>query len=277
MLVEPASLEAALGDPHLRIVDATWYLPAQGRDARVEYAAGHLPGAIHLDLSRDLGDATATVRNMSAPPAVLAKTFAAAGVGTAHRAVVYDRLAGFSAGRVWWALRLAGHPDASLLDGGYERWIAEGRAVTDEVPALAPAHFESDPQPALLAERERVLEVLRSGGARIIDAREPERFRGVGPEPTRHKGHIPGSASVPYTENLAGDPPRLRPLGELRELYRAAGVRFDEPVITTCGSGVTASLTAFVLALLGHPHVAVYDGSWAEWGDADDTPVEAGP
>lgn len=276
LLVSPAELAARLGDPRLRIIDASWYLPEHGRDARAEYAAAHLPAAVFLDLATDLADPSAPIRNTVARPESLARTFAAAGIGTEHDVVVYDRLGGFSAGRVWWTLRYAGHERASLLDGGFARWVAEGHPVTAEIPHPLPAHFDAAPRPEWLATREDVLGALERGDALVVDARSRARFRGEGEEHARHKGHIPGSASVPYSENLAGDPPAMRPPDELRERYEREGVRFDRPVITTCGSGVSACLTAFALTRLGHRHVRVYDGSWAEWGNRDDVPIETG-
>lgn len=276
LLVSGAWLESRLGDPGLRVVDATWYLPAQARDARAEFAASHVPGAIFLELSTDLADVRAPLRNTVAAPEALARVFASRGIGTDHHVVVYDRLGGYSAGRVWWTLRYAGHDRVSLLDGGFARWVAEGRPVTAEVQSFAPAAFVAQPRPGLLRSKAEVLRALAGGSTQIVDARSTARFRGEGEEHTRHKGHIPGSRSVPYDANLAGDPPAFKPLAELRAVYERAGVRFDRPIVTTCGSGVTAGLNAFALALLGHTDVSVYDGSWAEWGDSDDVPIATG-
>jgi thiosulfate/3-mercaptopyruvate sulfurtransferase len=276
LLVSGDWLESHLRDPGLRIVDASWYLPAQSRDARAEYAASHVPGAIFLDLSSDLADVRAPLRNTVAAPAALARVLASRGIGTAHHVVVYDRLGGYSAGRVWWTLRYAGHARVSLLDGGFARWVAERRAVTAEVAVFPPAEFVARPRPELLRGKADVLRALADGSAQLVDARSAARFRGEGEEHTRHKGHIPGSRSVPWDANLAGDPPAFKPLEELRAAYERAGVRFDRPVITTCGSGVTAALDAFALALLGHANVSLYDGSWAEWGDSDDVPIATG-
>jgi thiosulfate/3-mercaptopyruvate sulfurtransferase len=276
LLVDGDWLESRLADPGVRVIDATWYLPAQGRDARAEYAASHIPGAVHLDLSSDLADPNAPLRNTVGAPDALARVFAGHGIGSAHHVVVYDRLAGFSAGRVWWTLRYLGHARVSLLDGGFARWVAEGRPVTAELPRLEPAAFVAVERPGLLSRKSDVLRALRDGGAQIVDARSAARFRGEGEEHTRHKGHIPGSRSVPYDANLKGDPPSFRSLAELRARYVQAGVALDKPIITTCGSGVTAALDAFALALLGHTDVSVYDGSWAEWGDADDVPIATG-
>jgi thiosulfate/3-mercaptopyruvate sulfurtransferase len=276
LLVEPAWLEPRLADPNLRVIDGSWYLPAMKRDARAEYAAAHLPGAVFLDLSTDLADVRAPLRNTVAAPDALARTFAARGIGSDHHVVVYDGLGGYSAGRIWWTLRYAGHANVSLLDGGFPRWRAEGRPVTSEVPAQPPARFAAMPRPDLLRSKADVLRVLREGGAQIVDARSAARFRGTGEEHTKHVGHIPGSHSVPYDASLTGDPPRFKSPTELREIYARAGVDLDRPIITSCGSGVTAALDAFALALVGHPNVSVYDGSWAEWGDSDDVPIAMG-
>ncbi len=277
LLVDPGWLELRLAeDPALRVIDASWYLPDMKRDARAEYAEAHIPGAIFIDLSSDLSDRSAPLRNTLASPDALARAFGSRGIGTENPVVVYDRLGGYSAGRVWWTLRYLGHEHVSLLDGGFGRWAAESRPVTSKVAKLRAVEFRARPNPALLADKAGVRRALASGGAQVVDARSRARFRGEGEEHTRHKGHMPGARSVPYDSNLVGNPPRVRPLEELRAAYERAGVDLSRPIITTCGSGVTAALDAFALALLGHTNVSLYDGSWAEWGDSDDVPIATG-
>ena len=277
LLVDPDWLHGQLDEPDLRVVDCSWYLPDAQRNARAEYEDAHIPGAVHLDLSTDLADLSSAIRNTIAKPDALGRTFGRAGIGSGDRVVLYDRLAGYSAGRVWWALRYAGHERAALLDGGFERWRHERKPVRGGRESHEAASFSAREQPRWRASRRDVLRVVETGGATIVDARGAPRFRGEAPESTRRRGHIPGSVNVPHGANLAGVPPSFKPLHELRELYQEAGVSFDDPVIATCGSGVTASLAAFALVLLGHSDVRVYDGSWAEWGDDDEAPVASGP
>lgn len=267
-LVSGDWLEARLGSQRLRVIDSSWYLAAEGIDGRAEYAEAHVPGAVYLDLSTDLADQTSGLRNTAPTPEETGRRFGRAGIGTDHDVVVYDRRGGFSAGRLWWLLRHAGHGRASLLDGGFGRWVAEGRATTAAVPSYDAAPFAVDPGPTWLSRRTDVLHNLQTRAAVVVDARSAARFH--------EEGHVPGSVSVPYGQNLTGDRAGFRPPDELRRMYEEAGVRFDAPVITTCGSGVTAALTAFALVRAGHPDVSVYDGSWDEWSKAPDTPIETG-
>lgn len=274
LLVDPSWLAKHLDSPDLRVIDASWYLPDAGRDPGAEYRAAHIPGAVHLDLSTDLADPDAPARNTVASPTALTRAFSRAGIGSEHRVVVYDALGGYSAGRVWWTLVYAGQARVALLDGGMPGWQRAGLPLSDETPRHPPASFRAEPRPRWLAGREEVLRTITDRSAQIVDARSPARFRGEGPEPALRAGHMPGAINVPHDRNLSSDPRRFLEPGALRDLYEAAGVRFDQRVITTCGSGVTASLNGFALALAGHPDVAVYDGSWSEWGNDPALPVE---
>jgi thiosulfate/3-mercaptopyruvate sulfurtransferase len=277
LLVDPAWLHGQQGAADLRVIDASWYLPDAGRDPRAEFASGHIPGAVYLDLSSDLADPRAPLRNTVASPEALAARFSVAGIGREHRVVVYDRRSGYSAGRIWWCLRYAGHDRVALLDGGFERWAAEGRPVEQKTAAHPPAPFEARPEPRWLARRGDVLAALAEGRATVVDVRTAERFRGEGVEHAPRRGHMPRARNVPYPEHWSGSPALFQRPAALRRIYARAGVDLERPIITTCGSGVTASLAAFALTLAGQRQVRVYDGSWAEWASDPALPVELGP
>lgn len=277
-LVSTAWLEAHLGDPALRVLDASWYLPASGRDARAEYAAAHIPGAVFADLDA-LSDAAAPYPHTMPPPAELARRLGALGVGDAHAVVVYDGSGQlFSAPRTWWMLRTLGHARVAVLDGGLVAWRREGRPVTREVPMVAPAVLT----PAFDAAGWRDLAVMRAlvdagrVAAQVVDARSPGRFQAAEPEPRPgvRGGHMPGAHNVHYA-TLVDAAGRLLPAEALRARFAAAGVDVRRPVVATCGSGVTACAVALALTALGATDTAVYDGSWTEWGSQPDTPVTA--
>jgi thiosulfate/3-mercaptopyruvate sulfurtransferase len=270
-------LAARLGHPRLRVLDASWYLPATGRDARAEYEAGHIPGAVFADLDV-LSDEAAPYPHTVPPPAVLAARFGALGVGDAHAVVVYDGSGQlFSAPRLWYMLRALGHARVAVLDGGFPRWRREGRPVSTAVPTPARAVLT----PRFDAARWRDLAAMRANlstrAEQVVDARSAGRFTAAEPEPRAgvRGGHIPGARHVHYASLTAADGTMLAP-DALRARFAEAGVDVARPVVASCGSGVTACAVALALDVLGARQVAVYDGSWTEWGSQPDTPVETG-
>ncbi|HEV8357553.1 MAG TPA: 3-mercaptopyruvate sulfurtransferase [Gemmatimonadales bacterium] len=274
-IVSTEWLGANFGDPGLVVVDASWYLPAAGRDPRAEYEAGHVPGAVFWDLDA-LSDRGTPLPHMLPGPAELVRQIAALGISDGDRVVVYDGSGlNLSAPRVWWTLRVAGHDAVAVLDGGIGRWRAEGRPVEAGLVRRPPAGFTGAFRAALVRSQADMLAILESGGFQILDARSRGRFRGEEPEPRPglRGGHIPGSRNLPFDELVDAEGKLLCP-DELRRGYRAAGVDLARPVVTTCGSGVSACALALGLELLGHRHYAVYDGSWAEWGREGGPPVE---
>ena len=275
-LISTGWLARHLSDPDLRILDASWYLPDMGRDGRAEYAAGHIPGARFADIDA-LSDARSDLPHM-APPA---ETFAAAlremGVGDGHQVVVYDGAGLFSAARVWWLFRLMGKTDVAVLDGGLPKWRAEGRPVEDLPPVVRDRHVTVCRRNDLVRDVTQVAAAAKLGDQEIVDARSAPRFRGAEPEPRPglRSGHIPGARNVPYRGLLAEDGTML-PADRLRAVFEDAGVDLAKPVVTTCGSGVTAAILSLALERIGHRDHALYDGSWAEWGMYEDLGVETG-
>lgn len=276
-LVDTAWLAAHLDHPALRVVDASWYLPTAGRDARAEYAAAHIPGAVFADLDR-LSDESAPYPHTLPAPDVLAERLGALGIGDGVAVVVYDGSGQlFSAPRLWYMLRTLGHPRVAVLDGGLPKWVREGRPVTGDVAAIATATFT----PRFDATRWRDLEAMRSnlhtGAEQVVDARSPARFTAAEPEPRAgvRGGHIPGARNVHYA-TLVGPDGTLLDTDTLRARFTDAGVDLARPIAASCGSGITASAVLLALETLGVAHTALYDGSWTEWGSQPDTPVETG-
>ena len=276
-LVSTAWLAAHLRDPDLRILDASWYLPDAGRDAKAEYAAGHIPGARFFDID-EMSDHRSALPHMAPPPEKFISRMRAMGVGDGHQVVIYDGAGLFSAARVWWTFRLMGKVDVAVLDGGLPKWRAEGREVEDMPPVIRDRHMTVQRQAGLVKDVTQVANAAKLGTAQIVDARGAARFAGEAAEPRAglRAGHIPGARSVPFGQVLNADG-TMKAGDALRAAYEAAGVDLGRPVITTCGSGVTAAILSLGLERLGHRNHALYDGSWAEWGMYDDLPIAKGP
>ena len=275
-LVSTAWLAAHRSDPDLRVIDASWYLPDAGRDAKAEYKAAHSPGARFFDID-EITDSRSNLPHMAPPPEKFVSRMRAMGIGDGHQVVVYDGSGLFSAARVWWTFRLMGKTDVAVLDGGFPKWQAEGREVEDMPPVLRDRHITVSRQHALVKDVTQVAHAAKLGEAEIIDARSAARFKGEAPEPRPglRAGHIPGSKNVPYASLLNPDG-TMKPVADLRAVFEAAGVNLSKPAITSCGSGVTAAILSLALERMGHKNHALYDGSWAEWGMYEDLAVEKG-
>jgi thiosulfate/3-mercaptopyruvate sulfurtransferase len=278
-LVSTEWLASRLHEPHVRAVDASWYLPASGRDAAAEFLAGHIPGAVRFDLDV-VSDPDTALPHMLPTAGRFADAMESLGLDDADTIVVYDGSGvNLSAPRVWWMFRVFGHERVAVLDGGMGAWIREGRPV--ERGAAGPVrsgHFSARLEPGRVLDAAGVLDVVRSGSAQLVDARSAGRFLGTEPEPRPglRGGHIPGSRNVPFTTLTAADG-RMLPPAALRQRFESAGLEWGRPTVASCGSGVTACALVLALEVAGQPGTQVYDGSWTEWGGDPSSPVEVGP
>ena len=275
-LVSTDWLAKHLRDPDLRVLDASWYLPAMARDPKAEYEAGHIPGARFFDID-EISDQRSNLPHMAPPPEKFISRMRAMGVGDGHQVVVYDGSGLFSAARVWWTFRLMGKMDVAVLDGGFPKWKAEGREIEDMPPIVRDRHMTVSRQNQLVKDVTQVAHAAKLGEAEILDARGASRFRGEAaePRPGLRSGHIPGSKNVPFGDVLNPDGTMKSP-ADLRAVFEGAGVDLKKPAITSCGSGVTAAVLSLALERIGHRNHALYDGSWAEWGMYDDLKVATG-
>lgn len=275
-LVSTDWLAAHMKDPDLRILDGSWYLPAAERDPRAEYEAAHIPGARFFDID-DIADHRSDLPHMAPPVEKFMSRMRAMGVGDGHQVVIYDGAGLVSAARVWWLFRLMGQNNVAVLDGGFPKWQAEGRAVEDMAPMVRDRHMTVRLQNQLVRDVTQVSAAAKLGDHAIIDARAAARFRGDAPELREglRSGHIPGSRNVPYTD-LLNDDGTMKPPADLRAVFEAAGVDLGKPAITTCGSGVTAAILSLAMERFGKTDHAVYDGSWSEWGLFPTLPIATG-
>lgn len=276
LLVSTDWLASHLAAPDVRVIDATWRLPGQGGDPRVDYEAAHIPGARFFDID-DISDKTSALPHMLPPIEKFVSRVRAMGIGDGHRVVVYDQDGLFSAARVWWMFRVFGHDDVAVLDGGLKKWIAEGRETEDMPPDPRERHFTGRKDASLVRDVTQVAASLKLGDEQLVDARSPSRFRGDEPEPRAglRAGHMPGAKNVHYA-SLFLETGEMKSPEACREIFEAAGVDLSKPVVTTCGSGVTAAILSLALARMGHRKNALYDGSWSEWGAYPDLAVETG-
>ena len=275
-LVSTAWLDDHLRDPDLRVLDASLYLPGSERDGHEEYNSGHIPGARFFDID-DISDHRSELPHMAPPVEKFISRLRKMGVGDGHQVVIYDGAGLFSAARVWWLFRLMGKTDVAVLDGGFPKWKAEGREVEDLPPMIRDRHMTVRRQAHLVRDVTQVASASKLGDHEIVDARSPGRFRGdaVEPRPGLRAGHIPGSKNVHYASLLNEDGTMKDP-DALKAAFEAGGVDLSKPVITTCGSGVTAAILSLALERIGKTDHALYDGSWSEWGKYDDLKVATG-
>lgn len=274
-LVSTDWLAQHLKDPDLRIFDASWHMPTAARDAKAEYAACHIPGARFFDID-EISDHRSDLPHMAPPVEKFISRMRAMGVGDGHQVVVYDSTGIFSAARVWWTLRLMGKTDVAVLDGGLPKWLAEGREVEDMPPMVRDRHITVQRQSGLVKDVTQVAAASKLAQVEILDARAAPRFKGEVAEPRAglRAGHIPNSKNVPFVDLLNGQ--MMKPPTDLKSVFEAAGVDLSRPIITTCGSGITAAVLSLALERIGHRDHSLYDGSWSEWGMYDDLPIAKG-
>ncbi|WP_036292774.1 3-mercaptopyruvate sulfurtransferase [Methylosinus sp. PW1] len=272
LLVSTQWLADHLHAPDVIIFDASWHMPAAGRDPRAEFVDAHIPGAVFFDIDA-IADHSTDLPHMLPDPVAFSSAARKLGLGDGMRAVVYDSLGLFSAPRLWWTLRVFGLTDVSILDGGLPAWTAEGRPLEQGESHRPQRHFTARMDHALVADAADVSRALADGSAQVVDVRSAERFAGSLPEPRPglRSGHMPGALNLPFGNLIAEG--RLKSPAALEEIFTAAKIDLERPVIASCGSGLTASILSLALAAAGRRPATVYDGSWSEWGARAELPV----
>jgi len=277
-LVSTEWLAAHLNSPDVRIVDGSFFLPAQKRDPKAEYAQQHIPGAVFFDID-EIADTDSSLPHMLPSQEKFSSRVRKLGLGDGNKIVIYDTSPMTGACRVWWMFRAMGHKDVAVLDGGLPKWEAEGRPVTDDPTAPRDRHFTARLDNTLVRSIDDVRGLLDSKREQVVDARAANRFRGEVPEPRAglRSGHMPGAFNLPYNELIDPATGTMLPADKLAARIAASGIDPAKKVTASCGSGVTACVVALGLYLTGAPEAAIYDGSWTEWGGRADTPIVTGP
>lgn len=275
-LVSTSWLAKRLDSSQIRVLDASWYLPNMYRNPIAEYEKKHIPDARFFDID-DISDHRSGLPHMVPPVEKFMSKVRKLGVGDGHQVIIYDGLGMFSAARVWWLFKMMGHEDVAVLDGGLPKWISDGFPVNDELPIIRDRHMMVDQVPSYLKDVTQVAAASKLGDYEIIDARSPGRFRGEENEPREglRKGHIPNSKNV-FFKSLLNDDQTFKNKSELKQMFDSAGVDISKPVITSCGSGVTAAVLNLGLELIGKTDHSLYDGSWTEWGMSPTLPISTG-
>lgn len=270
-LVSADWLMQNLGDSSVTVIDGSWYLPQQGRDAVAEYAAGHLPGAVFFDLDEH-SDKSSDLPHMMPSAEVFAAAVSGLGISNSDHIIIYDGLGFMSAPRIWWMFKAFGHESVSVLDGGMPAWNRADGPVENQQTDVTPSNYLAVLNEKYIATRDSILTFVENGNRQIIDARSAERFSGRAPEPREglKSGHMPGAKNLPF-QKLVGSGGVFRSGTELQQVFEDSGIDLSRPVVTTCGSGVTAAILTLGLEELGHDDNKLYDGSWAEWGSHPET------
>ncbi|SFK71911.1 thiosulfate/3-mercaptopyruvate sulfurtransferase [Pseudovibrio ascidiaceicola] len=275
-IVSTSWLKDHLDAPDVVIIDASWYLPAMDRDAKKEYEQEHIPGALFMDID-EVSDQNSPLPHMMPEPHIFSSKMRKMGIGDGQTIVVYDGMGIFSAARVWWMFRAFGVKSVFVLDGGLPAWKEEGYPVSDEVPARMERHFTAMLNNDMVRNLDEVQDALDTSSHLVLDARAPERFKGLAPEPREgvRAGHMPGALNLPF--GLLLNDGKLRSKEDLQNIFAQVGVDASTPVITSCGSGVTAAVITLALEQVGFTKNALYDGSWTEWGSSSKTEVISEP